>query len=161
MKYWLDTEFIENGKTIELISIGLVCEDGREFYAISNEFDPGKANEWVKENVLPYIQAEKDKTLFKTKAEIRQALLHFVADDRPEFIGYYCAYDWVLLCQLYGSMMQLPKHFPKYCNDIKTYMDLTQVFTKDLPFKNDQAHNALADARWHKQIYDFVMQYIQ
>jgi hypothetical protein len=48
MKYFIDTEFIEGfnkslfGKRrhfIDLISIGIVAEDGREYYAISNEFD--------------------------------------------------------------------------------------------------------------------------
>ena len=39
MKYWMDTEFIERPYTIDLISIGLVAEDGREFYAeISGDF---------------------------------------------------------------------------------------------------------------------------
>ena len=51
-KYFYDTEFIEDGKTIDLISIGIVCEDGREYYAQSVEFDESKASEWVKENVL-------------------------------------------------------------------------------------------------------------
>ena len=35
MKYFYDTEFIEDGSTIELISIGVVAEDGREYYAVS------------------------------------------------------------------------------------------------------------------------------
>jgi hypothetical protein len=53
MKYFIDTEFLEGtqnktflgintGKTkptIDLISIGIVAEDGREYYAISNEFN--------------------------------------------------------------------------------------------------------------------------
>ncbi len=39
MKYWIDTEFIERPCTIDLISVGLVAEDGREFYAESNEID--------------------------------------------------------------------------------------------------------------------------
>ena len=39
MKYWMDTEFIERPYTIDLISIGIVAEDGREFYAESNEVD--------------------------------------------------------------------------------------------------------------------------
>ena len=48
MKYFLDTEFLEGtqktlfGKTkptIDLISIGIVCEDGREYYAISKDFN--------------------------------------------------------------------------------------------------------------------------
>ncbi|MCW2560140.1 MAG: hypothetical protein JWP55_4104 [Mycobacterium sp.] len=28
--YCYDTEFLNDGRTIELISIGIVCEDGRE-----------------------------------------------------------------------------------------------------------------------------------
>ena len=36
VKYFFDTEFYEDGKTIDLISIGIVAEDGREFYAVSN-----------------------------------------------------------------------------------------------------------------------------
>lgn len=61
MKYFLDTEFIEGfhkpffGKKrhfIDLISIGIVAEDGREYYAVSNEFNPKDADRWVKQNVL-------------------------------------------------------------------------------------------------------------
>lgn len=29
MKFWFDTEFIEDGKTIDLLSIGVIAEDGR------------------------------------------------------------------------------------------------------------------------------------
>ena len=48
MKYFLDTEFLEGAQkkwfeqtkpTIDLISIGIVCEDGREYYAISKDFN--------------------------------------------------------------------------------------------------------------------------
>lgn len=39
MKYFFDTEFIEDGRTIDLVSIGIVCEDGREYYAVSAEAD--------------------------------------------------------------------------------------------------------------------------
>jgi hypothetical protein len=35
MRYWIDTEFIERPFAIDLISIGLAAEDGREFYAES------------------------------------------------------------------------------------------------------------------------------
>ena len=42
MKYWIDTEFIERPCTIDLISAGLVAEDGREFYAESSEVDWSK-----------------------------------------------------------------------------------------------------------------------
>ena len=38
-RYFYDTEFIEDGTTIDLVSIGIVDEAGREFYAVSTEFD--------------------------------------------------------------------------------------------------------------------------
>ncbi|HET7322728.1 MAG TPA: hypothetical protein VFJ06_00160 [Halococcus sp.] len=34
VRFFYDTEFIDNGRIIDLISIGVVAEDGREFYAI-------------------------------------------------------------------------------------------------------------------------------
>lgn len=36
MRYWYDTEFLEDGRTIDLISIGIVAEDGREYYAVND-----------------------------------------------------------------------------------------------------------------------------
>ena len=56
MLYFLDTEFIEHPNTIQLISIGIVSEDGREYYAVSSEFNYDDADEWVKENVLEQIR---------------------------------------------------------------------------------------------------------
>lgn len=55
MRYFYDTEFIEDGHTIELISIGVVAEDGREYYAVSTEFDPERAGSWVRTHVLPKL----------------------------------------------------------------------------------------------------------
>lgn len=51
MRLSLDTEF--NGFGGELISIGLVAEDGREFYEVVGV--PEKPHPWVKENVLPQL----------------------------------------------------------------------------------------------------------
>lgn len=68
MKYFLDQEFHERFVTtgfwkkkryhiIELISIGIVCEDGRTYYAISKDFDLKTAwdNEWLRDNVLKSV----------------------------------------------------------------------------------------------------------
>ena len=38
-RYFYDCEFIEDGRTVDLVSIGVVDEHGREFYAVSTEFD--------------------------------------------------------------------------------------------------------------------------
>ena len=55
MKYWIDTEFIERPYTIDLISVGLVAEDGREFYAESSEVNWTKASEWTLHTVRPQL----------------------------------------------------------------------------------------------------------
>ncbi|HEY9362667.1 MAG TPA: hypothetical protein VIQ00_05365 [Chitinophagaceae bacterium] len=88
MKYFIDTEFFEDfhkplfGKKrhfIDLISIGIVAEDGREYYAISKDFDlktvwnkydtdpehkrnyPPKKDYWLRDNVLKPIFTEQVK----------------------------------------------------------------------------------------------------
>ena len=56
MRYWYDTEFIDDGSTIDLISIGIVAEDGRELYLQSSEFNIDKASQWVKDNVIMHLE---------------------------------------------------------------------------------------------------------
>lgn len=69
MKYFFDTEFLEGPQktffaktkpTIDLISIGIVCEDGREYYAVSKDFNLKQAwkDNWIQENVLLPIYKE-------------------------------------------------------------------------------------------------------
>lgn len=55
IRYFIDEEFIENGKTIDLVSIGIVAEDGRELYVQSCEFNPSKANPFVRDNVFSQL----------------------------------------------------------------------------------------------------------
>ena len=53
IRYFYDCEFIEDGRTIDLVSIGIVDETGtREYYAVSTDFDPDRAGPWVRRNVL-------------------------------------------------------------------------------------------------------------
>lgn len=59
MKYFLDTEFIEDGNKIDFISIALVDEHGREFYAVNEDCDYSKADPWVEENVLKPLGLDK------------------------------------------------------------------------------------------------------
>src|SRR5690349_2572510 len=54
-RYYIDTEIADTGSTIELISIGIACEDGRELYLQSCQFSPLATPDWVRENVLPHL----------------------------------------------------------------------------------------------------------
>jgi len=56
MKYFFDTEFIEWAGGIDLVSIGIVSENGDTFYAESTNFDERNADQWVKDNVLAKLR---------------------------------------------------------------------------------------------------------
>ena len=164
MRYWLDTEFVEDGSTIELISIGIVAEDGREYYAINSDCDLDKANDWVKENVIANLEPKNQAgaTFWKPKSVIKQGILGFIGWrsgtdphwTKPEFWGYYSDYDWVVLCQIFGSMMDLPSSWPMYCRDIKQWCDY--LGNPQLPEQGKGKHNALADAHWNKKAWEFL-----
>lgn len=156
MRYFYGTEFIEDGKTIELISIGMVSEDGRELYYENGEVDLTKASQWVKDNVLAHLIGN-DPHIVLTKGSIADAVRVFCDPEKygkPELWGYYSAYDHVALCQLFGTMMQLPKGWPMYTNDIKQLCK--SLNDPQLLQQGKNEHHALADARWNKQAYEFL-----
>ena len=121
VNYFLDTEFYEDGKTIELISICLVSEFGECIYMENAEFDWSTvpSGHWLRVNVKPSLK-EIPEVLF-TKQAIAERIIKFVDTEsvNPLFWGYYSDYDWVVLCQLFGTMVQLPKGFPMFCLDLK------------------------------------------
>ena len=111
MKYWIDTEFIARPYTIDLISIGLVAEDGREFYAESSEVDWSKASLWTLQNVRPQLDGKG-----MGRVDIGYAVRKFTdGDEHPVFWGYFPDYDWVAFNWLFGHMDELPFHYPQLC----------------------------------------------
>lgn len=221
-KYFLDTEFIEAfhkpwfGKRrhfIDLISIGIRCEDGRELHLISSEYDYSKASMWVRQNVIHPLYLETvpegarmtdpeipgtaqyilqhnfHKSYGRPNKEIAEEIIKFTQGELnfaliydqdsnpvyfPEFYGYFCDYDWVVFCALFGTMMDLPKGYPMYCIDLKQMLDdkaKHYAAVYNMPFevmldklkadpkypKNDEhEHNAIADARWNEKLLNFI-----
>ena len=74
---------------------------------------------------------------------------------KPELWGYYADYDWVALCQLYGTMMDLPEGWPKFCLDLKQLS--VDVGSPQHPPDPEGEHNALVDARWNRDLYGFLI----
>jgi hypothetical protein len=154
MRYWYDCEFLDDGRTIDLISIGIVAEDGRELYLESADFDKGKANQWVRENVFPQLKGGEYRWPLRS---IKVTLLDFFDIEdygEPELWGYYSAYDHVAFCQIFGTMMDLPKGYPMYTRDIKQWCDA--LGNPRMPEQGKGEHNALADARWNKLAWEFL-----
>jgi hypothetical protein len=155
-RFFLDTEFIEDGKTINLLSIALVHESGRFVYFVSSEVDFRDASSWVKTNVVPNIM--RNAVGMHTRADIKREILSFVDKYRsglkPEFWGYYADYDWVAFCQLFGKMIDLPKGWPMYCRDLKQFCD--DLGNPKLP--KNESHHALDDAQWIKEQYNHLIE---
>lgn len=167
MRYFLDTEFAERPCSIDLISVAIVAEDGREFYAESTDFRYDMANEWVLANVIPQLWSrQSDKSEFNSwtrdggqgglmgREQIGRHIRNWIGEDKPEFWGYYADYDWVVFCWLFGAMTDLPKNFPVYCRDIKQLCD--SLGNPRLPPSGKGEHHALADARWNKTAFEFL-----
>ena len=154
MRIFFDFEFIEGGSAfvMEPISLGMVKENGERAYWEFDSVDWAKANEWVIDNVKPHLTGNT-----KSKEQISKEIIEFVGDE-PEFWAYFADYDWVILCQLYGRMVDLPKGWPYFCMDVKQWMVHTGTTKKELDgwINNDREHNALADAHWNRKAYKWI-----
>lgn len=56
-RYFYDTEFIEDGETIGLISIGIVADDGREYYAVNSDmpYERIAKHDFLCKKVVPHL----------------------------------------------------------------------------------------------------------
>jgi len=147
MRYFYDTEFIDNGHTIELISIGVAADDGREYYAISTEFNPDLAGSWVRKHVLPKLPSPSS-PLWRSRRQIRMELEDFFGVDGDEPIELWAwvgAYDHVVMCQLWGPMTDLPPAIPRFTRELRQFWE--DRGSPRMPPRPRDAHDALVDAR--------------
>jgi hypothetical protein len=182
VRIFLDFEFIESGfgKPIHPLSVGMVRDDGEEYYAEYAGAPLFMSNNFVKTHVLPNMKSYNKRwnvligegatqadiidplpeLLAKPKDKIRSEIIEFVGE-KPEFWGYYCDYDWVCLCLTMGIMSQLPNDWPMFCLDLRQEMYMNSI-TKDsivVDFPQLDTHNALHDAKWNKQAYDWIVEH--
>lgn len=161
MKYFIDTEFIESSQTkrllsipigktkptIDLISIGIVAEDGREYYAISKDFnlkeawyryDLKRANchidgmdtflikvYWIRENVLkPIFDELVQKNLDYYKQMIR-IIPTWTTEVNPKY-HIFTYRNFKRLLKLYGKTnKQIAEEIKDFC------LDNIQIYKSD------------------------------
>jgi hypothetical protein len=157
MKYFLDTEFDDDGVgPITLISLALVAEDGRELYLVSSEWSPETVCAWVIENVVPHLGDGPR----HARSEMRARVEAFIGDDpKPQIWAYFADYDWVLFCRLWGMWSNMPPAIPKCCMDLKQWavqLDIDSATFKAAVPQEGAMHCALADARWNRQLWDYL-----
>jgi hypothetical protein len=174
VRIYYDTEFLEDGRTIELISIGMVADDGRELYQVNRDMPVRRIrkNAWLMENVVPHLphghgdwklQMPKrwlfdyaDPIVLSLK-RIAGGVRRFIeATSEPELWADYGAYDHVALAQLFGRMVDLPAGIPMWTNDLRQEIHRHGLTDWELPLQKDGLHNALADARHAKTIGDHL-----
>lgn len=185
--YIYDTEFLEDGSTINLISIGIVCEDGREYYAVNSDADWERIrkDDWLMDNVVRHLPTHRTggvekrngfgeqgwswgglsmkSTLVKPKWVIRNEVREFFLKG----------------VELTGPSIYLPELWAYY--GAYDHVALAQLWgkmislpkgmpmwTRDLmeldagmafPAQDSAEHNALEDARWGMKVYQLAKEY--
>jgi len=162
LRYFLDTEFIDRGQSIDLVSLGVVAHDGREFYKISRDFEAAAASDWVHEHVLSRLEPH-DSGLWAPEAAIRDGLRAFIGEDNaPEFWTWGGgAYDWFAVIGLFGGGDHLPNGWPYVTSDLDQWLHQMGLASDDprLPEHTGAPHHALADAHHSALVYDYLARY--
>lgn len=167
-RIYYDTEFLDDGKEIHLVSIGMVTEHHDphlEFYAINLEMPQREVREhpWLNENVWPHLPKDLAGWLniggrfVQSRSRIKSAIHYLFAlfEMNIELWAYCGAYDHVALAQLWGPMISAP--IPKFTHEIKQEVERTG-FDKDSVPKDQfgEQHNALADAKWNRAVMEGI-----
>ena len=176
-RVFYDTEFREDGRTIDLLSIGLVRETGESYYAVVSDADweAVRKDHWLLNNVWPSLPVrgmrikpvsigskienrvdsagtiDTSSSLVKPKWVIANEVRDFLtATPDLELWAWYAAYDHVALAQLWGRMIGLPDGIPMWTNDLR--QEAERQGNPPLPEQESGIHNALADARHNVEI---------
>lgn len=148
LRLWFDTEFHDDGERVELISLGIVTSDGREYYAENAEYDRSRAHSWLQLNVLPLLRPGTE----RSRAQIAADLRALVGRAAPEFWAWFGEYDWIVLRQLFGDLTAWPAGWPlSHMNLEQWRLHLGAPALVQPP--HAELHYALADARWTREAW--------
>lgn len=165
-RIWYDAEFLEDGHTIELISIAMIREaDGAELHLINDEapWDRIAGEQWLCANVVPHLplvgdvqrvrRGQYEFTIDRTDPRVQGR--KSIADQVEAFIlaagpsvrlrAWYAAYDHVVLSWLWGRMIDHPNGMPMWTGDVR--QDHDRLGNPPLPEQETGQHDTLADAR--------------
>jgi len=182
MKIFFDTEFTGLHKNTTLISIGLVDENGRTFYAEFLDYDTNQVDDWIKDNVINNLKyntctkngCNKDREHFECVGNtyyISTWLDIWLSEyDNVELVSDCCHYDMVLFIDIFGGAFDIPKQVNPACHDINQdiarYYEISEKeafdFSREELLQNNaitikgDKHNSLYDAKVIKTIYEII-----
>jgi len=161
---FLDTEFTGLEQQGELISLAIVADEPRWFYAEFTDYNPVLLTDWHRENVLPYLYFGTNATkpivpadcilMEGDSGQIVQALREWLTGfNSVEIWADVLAYDWVFFCELFGGALHIPQNIFYMPMDFATLLrvrnldpDTDRVALSGLP-ADTKRHNALTDAQ--------------
>lgn len=135
MRLFFDMEFTGLRKNTTPISLGIVSEDGKRFYAEFTDYDKSQCNDWIEENVIKNLKldgmgvgvSDTDENpplriVMGNKKHIYQEINEWLQQfDTIQFVSDVCHYDFVLLIDLLtngGAALDLPDNISAVCHDI-------------------------------------------
>jgi len=172
MKVFMDTEFTGLRQDTSLISIGLVSEDGKQFYAELTDYNKEQVDKWIKENVLanllevPGIQSNPllrpDYYHKGNKTSVAYKLHEWLMQwDKVEIWSDCLAYDWVLFNDLFGGAFDIPRNVYYIPFDICTLFWVKgidpNISREEFAGCEGAKHNALHDAKMIKSCFERLM----
>lgn len=176
MKIFFDTEFTGLHKNTTLISIGLVSEDNRVFYAELNDYDITQVDRWIHENVILNLKFNKFDEIYpksiprlsreysmkSNKNMVAESLRDWLSQfDYVEMWSDCLSYDWMLFCDLFGHAFEIPPNVYYIPFDISTLMRIKgidpDINREEFLGMKGIKHNALHDAIVIKVCYEKLM----
>ena len=172
-KVFLDTEFTGLHQKTTLISIGLISDCGKTFYAELTDYDENQIDDWLKENVISNLKFNDKKgtdvfwnaglnTEMFGNSELLKTILNnwFAQFDSIEIWSDCLSYDWVLFNQLFGHAFNIPKNVYYIPFDICTLFyaknvdpDISREEFSEMQ-NGIQKHNALWDAKVIRECFN-------
>ncbi|WP_327066814.1 hypothetical protein [Kitasatospora sp. NBC_01302] len=169
---YLDCEFIPSDPSIAgLISIGLTDGQGRDYYAVNSYLDASTvtSHPWLSRNVWPYLpNCAADFGLpgwldirhpdVKTPKQIKADLTRYFGDHGPAHLyAWYGGQDINRLHSLWDNdWSAMPEDIPRWFHEIQSLAYLAG--DPQLPQQDGGEHHALADAKYNRQLHQFLTQ---
>ncbi|MEM7571688.1 MAG: 3'-5' exoribonuclease [Bacteroidota bacterium] len=133
-RLFLDTEFSALTQDAALLSLALVDEQGRWFYAVFTDSNWDGLSDWHQENVVPFLllsptqieQLPAAGTYLKgDRAAVKLSLSNWLSSyEQIEIWADVPAYDWVLFCELFGGALSLPENIHYIVRDLATLLEM-------------------------------------
>lgn len=153
-----DCEFVDTGTTAELISIGLVRQDGAELYLENRDFPDHSGHlldDWMNRHVMDktFLVTAPDDPRIVPHAEIARQVADFLmsGDGAPSIWAHYASYDYLCFARLFGRVLDIPDGLPRFAMDFRVLQELSGIKAPSQSPVN--AHHALVDARWGKRAF--------